>query len=273
MEKLKTTLNTKQKTASANFKALQIAKARAIDGLLSNSLNLSLEQRYQKRLEQEAKTKQHNLELIMRLTVSFSQDSTGGDPDPDWISAFLEMAENISSSNMQKLWAKILAMEIASPGLFSVKSLRILKSMTHKEAQIFQQACALASTLDDSSAKKIIIGYNRSVSQLELFSSPIHCRLNTGLYRLPYSALLMLSDLGLLHISELESGKLPLSEDLQINYNGEIIKLQAVKAKIRLVYYRFTPIGNELSTLIPHKIIAEYQHSLREHFSPDFRFS
>lgn len=273
MDKLKTQHNTqngRQKAVSANYKALQIAKSRAIDGLLHNRHNLNLEQRFKKRIEQEARTKQHNLELIMKQTLSFSQDSIGGDPDPDWLSAFLEMAENISSSNMQNLWAKILSMEISSPGLFSVKSLRSLKSMTHKEAQIFQQACALSSTINDSPVKKLIIGYNKVNTQLGLFKNPVSARINTGLYRLPYSGLLMLNDLGLVHISELESGALEKAENLQINYNGELINLQAISPKVRLVYYRFTPIGNELSSLIPHKAIQEYKDALLSSLQSSF---
>ena len=262
--------DTKHKLASANLKALQLAKARGIDGLLSTDSNASLEQRYQKRLVLEARIKQQNLELIMRQTIAYSDNNTGDDPDPDWLTAFMQMAENISSPKMQNLWAKILALEISNPGSFSVKSLKILKSMTQKEAQLFQRACVLASQVNDREVKTIIIGYNKPVAQLSLFKTPFHFRINTGLYRLPYSALMTLSELGLIHGNELESGKLNCIEPLMINYNGEHLKLQAKTSHLHLVYYRFTPTGNELSALIPDNPIDEYLKTIINNFNHDF---
>ena len=59
------------------------------------------------------------------------------DPDPDWIARFFDGAQDVSSEELQKLWAKILAGEVKSPGQTSLRTLSILRNMTQKEAQDF----------------------------------------------------------------------------------------------------------------------------------------
>ncbi len=59
------------------------------------------------------------------------------DPDPDWIARFFDGAQDVSSEELQKLWGKILAGEVKSPGQTSLRTLAILRSMTQQEAKNF----------------------------------------------------------------------------------------------------------------------------------------
>ena len=59
------------------------------------------------------------------------------EPDPDWIARFFDDAQDISSEELQKLWGRILAGEVKSPGQTSLRTLSILRNMTQEEAQVF----------------------------------------------------------------------------------------------------------------------------------------
>ncbi|MYF37096.1 MAG: DUF2806 domain-containing protein [Synechococcus sp. SB0678_bin_12] len=59
------------------------------------------------------------------------------DPDPDWAARFFDGAQDVSSEELQKLWGRILAGEVKSPGQTSLRTLSILRNMTQKEAQDF----------------------------------------------------------------------------------------------------------------------------------------
>ena len=61
------------------------------------------------------------------------------DPDPDWIARFFDGAQDVSSEELQKLWAKILAGEVKSPGQTSLRTLSILRNMTQQEAKDFSR--------------------------------------------------------------------------------------------------------------------------------------
>ena len=58
-------------------------------------------------------------------------------PDPDWTARFFDDAQDVSSEELQKLWGKILAGEIKSPGQTSLRTLSILRNMTQREARDF----------------------------------------------------------------------------------------------------------------------------------------
>ena len=61
------------------------------------------------------------------------------DPDPDWIARFFDGAQDVSSEELQKLWGRILAGEVKSPGQTSLRTLSILRDMTQSEAQDFSK--------------------------------------------------------------------------------------------------------------------------------------
>lgn len=63
------------------------------------------------------------------------------EPDPDWTARFFDCVQDVSSEDMQKIWAKILAGEVESPGRTSLRTLDVLKNMTKGEAETFRDVC------------------------------------------------------------------------------------------------------------------------------------
>ncbi len=79
-----------------------------------------------------------------------------------------------------------------------------------------------------------------------------------GAFQLPYSGLLVLTELGLLHRSELESGEISVETPLALSYQGKNLALHANTKGVRLLYYQFTPTGNELCNLLGNKPNSDY---------------
>ena len=65
------------------------------------------------------------------------------EPDPDWTARFFDCVQDVSSEDMQKIWAKILAGEVESPGRTSLRTLDTLKNMTKRDAEMFRDVCSL----------------------------------------------------------------------------------------------------------------------------------
>ena len=61
------------------------------------------------------------------------------EPDPDWTARFFNCAQDISSEDMQKIWAKILAGEVERPGKTSLRAMDTLRNMTRKDAELFEK--------------------------------------------------------------------------------------------------------------------------------------
>ena len=100
------------------------------------------------------------------------------EPDPDWTARFFNEVQDVSSEDMQKIWAKILAGEVESPGRTSLRTLDTLRDMTKKDAKMFTDIC-------DFVVRNDFVFYDNSME---------------GFEALNYSNLLHLQDCGLINV-------------------------------------------------------------------------
>ena len=88
----------------------------------------------------------------MEQTASLlgDQDVPDQAPDHDWTARFFNYIQDISSEEMQLLWAKVLAGQIEQPGSVSIKALSTLRNLDQDSAKLFQMLCSacIVVTLD-----------------------------------------------------------------------------------------------------------------------------
>lgn len=250
---------------------LNIAQYHGLDALLQTdppektSLDRALF-REQQRKEQ----RQKNLEQIVKLAHISCKNETAGEPDQDWLHRFFDMAQDIHNSSMQRLWAQVLKREVTNPGSTSMKALQVLQDMTPKEAQILQKASALACCFGSDNSRKLLVGIRATNGIFSLGKRISTFVINMGSFQLPYSSLLVLIELGLLHATELESGEIELEPALLLTYQGKNLSLQSMSKGVRLLYYRFSPTGNELCKLLGNKPNMQYYDQMLAVLSQKF---
>ncbi|GAA5215885.1 TIGR03899 family protein [Corallincola platygyrae] len=249
----------------------QIAtQALAQQGVLSDDLleHKTLGERTRYRQQLLLQQQQQNIEQVAAVALSHCSGKDAGSAlDPDWLRHFIQLAETTYNPQMQALWGKILAEESRFPGYFSLKSLDTLRGMTTKEALHFQKLCALRSTWG-SGGKRVLIGWLDTPHWWQWRRDNAET-LSLSKHGLPYSVQMTLTDIGLLHPSELESGELA-QEPMALNINGQRLIIKPKREGIRLVYYRFTPVGDELSQLLPDAQRQTYIEELRTLLEPAF---
>ena len=76
-----------------------------------------------------------------------SADVRDHEPDPDWTARFFNEAQDVSSEEMQVLWAKVLAGEVERPGSTSLRTLSILRDLNSDAATVFQRLCSLTVSI------------------------------------------------------------------------------------------------------------------------------
>ncbi len=240
-----------------------IAQHHGLDALLLDEKpETTLLDRALKRERDRKEARQKNLEQIIRLAHLACHNETSGDPDQDWLYRFFDMAQDIHNSSMQRLWAQVLKREVTSPGFTSMKALQILQTMTPKEAQILQRAAGLSCSFGSDQSLKLLFGVKVQNSIFSLAKRNTTTTLNIGNHQLPYSSLLILIELGLLHATELESGAIEFDPPLTLLYQGQQLTLNVTTKGVHLLYYRFTPTGNELCRLLGHKPNSNYYDQL-----------
>ena len=105
----------------------------------SNNLPSLPERAEVRKVYQESK-KQQNIEAICANAaeeLASESEVPENKPEPDWINHFFDMAEKVSSEDLQFWWGRILAGEIKRPGSFSLRTLEVLKNLSRQEAENF----------------------------------------------------------------------------------------------------------------------------------------
>ena len=226
--------------------------------------SLTLAQRAERRLQMQTERQQLNLERIMQLAQDYCPEHVSAqDVDPDWFQQYCELVLDVSNGNMQQLWAKILAGEIANPGKFSLKTLHSLKRMSYKEAIALQQAANLSCRSRQDPSARIYFGYFRRPSLWQWLTGRSRAVLNLSQFGLSYPQILSLIDIGLLHSAEIESGELSAGHNLNWQYQQQIISGK-VRKNVVLQYYKYTASGAELLPLLSIQPNGAYLQAVKQ---------
>ncbi len=70
------------------------------------------------------------------------KETSNHDPNHDWTARFFSEIQDVSSEEMQMLWARVLAGEVQRPGSTSIQALSILRNLDQPTARIFERLCS-----------------------------------------------------------------------------------------------------------------------------------
>ena len=138
-------------------RAIRMAEAETIAASIRNG-ELSLRDRAGQKVLARALRRQRNTETVLAQTVPLldkDADDPGQPPEDDWIEAFFRYAENVSNTDIQRIWARILATQVSggrrNVSLATLDSLRLLEPhQAQAFAALAQAWAAFGSVLDIS---------------------------------------------------------------------------------------------------------------------------
>lgn len=157
--------------------------------------------------------------------------------DFDWFVRFYEAVGNISDEEMQELWAKILAGEIARPSSFSLKTIDTLRNISRNDAELFVKLCSHSFGLCDQ--RLFLPRYDDYLDKRGI----------------QYSDIMKLNEYGLIFNNGTISLNLTINKEPQILFiNNELLMtIASVDEKVveaSISQYPFTEVGRELALLI-----------------------
>ncbi len=97
------------------------------------------------RIRFQEQKRQSNIESVVQQAASELGDKEVQDHqvDHDWTARFFSDVQDVSSEQMQVLWAKILAGEVTDPGSTSIRTLSVLRNLNQDVASLFAKLCCL----------------------------------------------------------------------------------------------------------------------------------
>jgi uncharacterized repeat protein (TIGR03899 family) len=194
-----------------------------------------LELRASHRINVQELRRQQNIEAIVTGAARYLPPSVSKEPvDEDWIYQFFNHCQDIGDAEMQSLWARLLAGEIAQPGRFSIRTLSLVRTLHKSDVQLFTQFC----------------GYIWDDSYMTVH---LHTEATDSLLKakgIPYIAFLHLQSLGLLELGTGLGVTIDEKRPKQIAYYGKLHTFSPVGGgKRRLAAYTLTDIGCELAPI------------------------
>ena len=112
-----------------------------LSALIENEIERQVESHFQKRVNNLA-------QIVVRAERALPSGQVPDvEPDMAWTSSFSEAAQDVSDADMQELWARVLAGEVARPGTTSLRTMNVLRSLDQRTAQLFKRLCSLSVSL------------------------------------------------------------------------------------------------------------------------------
>ena len=127
-----------QAEAQAKARALLVSEDTHLTGELDISETVS------QRIQFQEQKRQINMQSVVRQAAMQLVDKTAAnnEPDHDWTARFFNEVQDVSSEEMQALWARVLAGEVERPGSTSIRTLGILRNLDQSTASLFRQFCS-----------------------------------------------------------------------------------------------------------------------------------
>lgn len=251
----------------------QLANARQLSSLSEDTLLLlpgvpqEVIERAKLRLARQEIGRQQNIDrIVFEAAASMPRDVDSREVDTGWIARFFSAAADISHSDMQKLWGRLLAGETATPGRFNARALEVLKNLSAAEATLFSCACTFVTGRNEfiikipvAEKKPVFLNYDdEAMARLGLRFGDVLILVDAGL-------ILPGTDIGI--SLKLGDGKSP----IRFLNNGRYFTLSLdgdrAQDQISLNVYQFTSAGKDLGTLVPNNFNDAYFAVLTERFA------
>ena len=153
----------------------------------------------------------------------------------DWITNFFDKCRTVSDSDMQRLWAYVLATEANSPGSFSRKTVNLIADLDRSDAEMFGRLCSFGWEIE--SFTPLVFDFNAKIY------------IDNGV---DFESVNRLENLGLLHMNGGIGGyaAIELPKSFTTNYFGQSVTLTLqfeAGNRLRLGYVILTQAGQQLA--------------------------
>ena len=141
----------RQITAAADATVLRIqaeAQSQARAALLPSGVQMTGEvdigTAVEQRLRFQEEKRQANIVSVVAKAASQHEgkEVEPSEPDHDWTARFFNEVQDVSSEEMQALWARVLAGEVERKGSTSIRTLQVLKNLDQVTARLFRKMCS-----------------------------------------------------------------------------------------------------------------------------------
>ena len=137
---------------ATSMQIIAAAQAEARSKLISPQAALQGEVTIGELIDQRVQFQEEKRQANIGTVVTWAAQELGDrevqdhEVDHDWTARFFNDVQDVSSEELQALWAKILAGEVERPGSTSLKAMNILRGLDRTTAVLFRRLCSARMT-------------------------------------------------------------------------------------------------------------------------------
>ena len=135
----------RHKAKAESEAAIISAKAEAAADIIKTESEIEIADLHQRTVQRRVKEDmrdQRNMEAIIAQAVPDVNEEAKPDAmEDDWIANFFDKCRLVSDSEMQSLWARVLAGEANAPSTYSKRTVNLLSDLDKSDAELFTKLC------------------------------------------------------------------------------------------------------------------------------------
>lgn len=233
----------------------RVAKAEAKAAIIKAESEIqitALHQRAVHRFFEEEAQKQKNIEDITNKALPDLKEETDADKmEDDWVTNFFDKSRIVSNTEMQDLWAKVLAGEANNPGTYSKRTVNFLGELDKTDAELFAKLCGFGWAIGN--VVPLIFD-----TQAEIYNK-------NGVN---FNTINHLESIGLIQFAQLTTyNRLGLPKSFSVSYYSSPLVLEMPKEEdnsLSLGHVLLTKTGQELAPICRSQPIPEFFDYVKE---------
>ena len=211
-----------------------------------------LHRRAAQRLIQEEAKRQKNMEdIIDKAVLDVNEEAKPDAMEDDWIANFFDKCRIVSDSDMQSLWARVLASEANAPGTYSKRTVNLLSDFDKRDAELFTKLCGFGWQIADV----VPLVFDE---QAEIYNK----------HGINFGSLSHLEDIGLVKSADIASfGQRGLPKRFDMYYYGKRLRLEMpgdADNALGIGKTLLTKIGQELAPISGSKPVVGFYDYVKD---------
>ena len=143
----------RRKATAESDAAIISAKAEAAVNIINAESEIEIADLHQRTVQRRVKEDmrdQRNMEdIIAQAVPDVNEEAKPDSMENDWIANFFDKCRLVSDSDMQSLWARVLAGEANAPSTYSKRTVNLLSDLDKSDAELFTKLCGFGWMFGD----------------------------------------------------------------------------------------------------------------------------
>ena len=246
----------RRKTKAESEAAITSAKAQAAADIIKAESEIEITDLHrraaQRWINEEAKRQKNMEDIIDKAEPHLNEEAKPDTMEDDWVANFFDKSRIVSDSEMQGLWARVLAGEANAPGTYSKRTVNLLADFDKSDAELFTKLCGFGWMVGSFAP----LVFN--------FEAEIYNR-----HGLNFDSLRHLENVGLVRVDGLGFKRSNFPKRFVVHYYGKPLSLEMPKDagnELEIGHMLLTQSGQELAPICGSKPVEGFYEYVKNHW-------